>query len=57
MAEDQQVRLWKLSVGGHRWKEALAECQEIGEAYKQPKEKQGELTSAEVKGVFICFPK
>ena len=44
VTEDQQVPLWKLRVGGHRWKKALAACEEVGEAYKQAKETPGQVT-------------
>lgn len=50
VTEDQQVPLWNLRVGGHGWKEALAECEEFGGAYKQAKETSGQVTRAEVKG-------
>ena len=47
--------LWKLRVGGHRWKEALAECEELGEAYKQAKETPGQVTRAEDTGAIRDF--
>ena len=55
VADDQPVPLWKLRVGGYRWKEALAECEEFGAAYKQAKETPGQLVSAKVKGVLRDF--
>ena len=53
--QDQQVPLGKLRVRGHCWKEALAECEEFREAYKQGKETPGQVTDAEVKEVFKDF--
>ena len=57
--QDQQVPLGKLRVGGHCWKEALAECEEFREAYKQGKETSGQVTDAKELhrgsvGVLIC---
>lgn len=49
VTEDQHLPLWKLRLGGHRWKEALEECEEVGGAYKQAKETPGQVTRAEVK--------
>ena len=47
--------LWMRRVGGHRWREALVECEESGEAYKRGKETPGQVTRAEVKGMFRDF--
>ena len=52
VTEYQQVPLWKLRVGGHRWRETLVKCEDFGEAYNHAKETPGQVTRAEVKGVF-----